>query len=318
MKTSLLSTALAVLLASTCLAAEAPIAQALHQVSLAAIDAKGWQAEAARFNVPVDNAGRVLVAVDANARHQTWKDGEALRPQDRFPASVAQLLANEFPASVVLPESTDRYLVLRADPRDLLGIAAYCATLAKHSVMVPWNPPAACFGGVTSEGVQRTSATQLHAAGLRGAGQSVAVLDLGFRGARGSVAGELGAYYTLPNQQEFEASVHGAACAEVVRDIAPDAGMCLYGLYGVGPEGAAGDALAQGCSVMSVSLAWMGYPENGPECDAVRYAVSNGLTWVSDGARSWRHTKYALPPRSAHWSLPSWGQTAAVIQHSVP
>jgi hypothetical protein len=291
MKTSLLSVTLAVLLASTCFAAEAPIAPALHRVCLAAIDGKGWQTEAARFNVPVDAAGRVLVAVDANARYQTWRDGEALRAQDRFPADIAQLLASEFPATVVLPESTDRYLVLRADPRDLLGIAAYAATVAKHSVMVPWNPPAACFGGVVSEGVQRTNAAQLHSAGLRGAGQAVAVLDLGFRGARGSVAGELGAYYMLPNQQDFEASVHGTACAEVMRDIAPDARMCLYGLYGVGPEGAAGDALAQGCSVISVSLAWMGYPENGPECDAVRYAVANGLVWIN-ASGNWRQRHY--------------------------
>jgi subtilisin family serine protease len=33
------------------------------------------------------------------------------------------------------------------------------------------------------------------------------------------------------------------------------------------------------------------YPENGPECDAVRYAVSNGLTWVN-ASGNWRQRHY--------------------------
>src|SRR5690606_36316812 len=98
------------------LAHGASIAPSLLRVGLAAMEGKDWREEAARFALAVDDSGRVQVALDANARYQTWIDGTQLRPALAFPAGFDEMLTGQFPGLQVLPESIQRYLVLRAAP----------------------------------------------------------------------------------------------------------------------------------------------------------------------------------------------------------
>jgi hypothetical protein len=97
---------------------------------------------------------------------------------------------------------------------------------------------------------------------------------------------------------DSESEVHGTACAEIIRDVAPDARIHLMRLgAGLWIEDAAQSATDLGCEVVSMSLAWLGYPENGAECDAIRAAAGRGLLWVN-AAGNWqdRHTWETAAP----------------------
>ncbi len=269
---------------------EANIAPSLLRVAMAAMESKDWRAEADRFALAVDERGRIQVALDANARYQTWIDGTQVRPALAFPAGFDEWLAAQFSDLQVLPESTQRYFVLRAAPADLVELAALSVEAVKTSALVPYNPARTTFGGVVSQGVPRTRATTFHDSGVAGQGMAIGVLDLGFRGVQGRVAGEIGAYQS-PVDLQLSGHTHGTACAEIVRDVAPGAELHLYPVYETSVEGAVAHALANGVNIMTVSLAWMGYPENGPECDAARMAISNGMAWVNSSG-NWRERMY--------------------------
>ncbi|HOV48709.1 MAG TPA: two-component regulator propeller domain-containing protein [Anaerolineae bacterium] len=99
------------------------------------------------------------------------------------------------------------------------------------------SPSEADGGRITTEALALIGASEYHAAGYRGAGVKVAVIDEAFTGLADRIAGgELpanvvtrrftaggGAVETL----EEDGEGHGAACAEIIYDIAPEAQLYL-------------------------------------------------------------------------------------------
>ena len=87
---------------------------------------------------------------------------------------------------------------------------------------------------VTSEGLAVMNGPAWHAAGLRGSGVKVAIVDGGFLGYPDLLGAELPASVTAKNFVDGESdlqvngtSPHGTGCAEIVYDIAPQASMYL-------------------------------------------------------------------------------------------
>lgn len=97
----------------------------------------------------------------------------------------------------------------------------------------PGSAPTA--GAVLHRGLLgRSGADDWHAAGFRGRGVTVAVLDTGFRGWRRSLGGALPAAehvraksFRLDGDLEARDSQHGVLCAEVVHALAPEADLLL-------------------------------------------------------------------------------------------
>jgi hypothetical protein len=85
---------------------------------------------------------------------------------------------------------------------------------------------------VTGQGVAVINAEAWHAAGLTGSGVKVAILDLGFQGYSGLLGTELPAFVVTHSccadgDLTGGGEVHGAAVAEVVHEVAPDAQLYL-------------------------------------------------------------------------------------------
>ena len=110
--------------------------------------------------------------------------------------------------------------------------------------------------------MQRLGADRWHAAGYRGAGVKIAILDSGFRGYRDFLGGILPAKVTVRsfrNDGNLEArdSQHGILCAEVIRAVAPEAELLFANWEPDRPDKfleAVRWAKQQGAKIISCSL----------------------------------------------------------------
>jgi subtilisin family serine protease len=175
------------------------------------------------------------------------------------------------------------------------------ADLSVRFVAEPNEPVAEAVRG---QGVAASGASAWHAAGLRGAGARVAVIDLGFRGYRESRRnGDLpqslltrdfcpaGAF------DGFGAVSHGTAVAEIVAEMAPDAQLYLICAQSIAQLGQAKNfARSRGVHVVNHSASWFnssrGDDTGGPDTPTGIAAAARaaGMLWVnSAGNRAQQH-----------------------------
>lgn len=155
----------------------------------------------------------------------------------------------------------------------------------------------------TSEGLEAMNGPAWHAAGLRGAGVKVGVIDGGFLGYYSLLGGDLPASVTVKNfvdgetdAQVDETTKHGAACAEIVHDIAPDA--ALY-LAKIATNLDLQEAVAwlkdmHQVDVISTSLGWYNLTPGdgtGEFADLVQTARDAGILWATAAGND----------RETHW-----------------
>ncbi len=124
---------------------------------------------------------------------------------------------------------------------------------------------------------------------------TVCVLDAGFAGYTNLLGSDLPKSVTA---KSFRADgditgggeQHGAACAEIVYDMAPNAQMYLVNFdTDVEEHNAVDWIVSQGIDVISYSLAWYNAGAGdgtGPIDDDVAYAASNGMAWASAAGNS--------------------------------
>ena len=188
---------------------------------------------------------------------------------------------------------------ITAQSRHLVEVSAPIATLERLSqvqgvqfVRLPIEPS---LHTVVSEGVERVSARIYSNEGFTGRGIKVGVIDAGFVGVPSlQDRGE------LPNLHPFDftgqgifqrgdlsesESVHGAACAEIVHDIAPDAEIHLYKVDNlVSWENAKDAAIEEGLDIVTVSMSFpvTGFGDGtGLACEIVDNAFQNNVLWVN-------------------------------------
>ena len=138
-----------------------------------------------------------------------------------------------------------------------------------------------------SQGVQLSGAAAFHSGGVRGAGAKVAVVDTGFSGLSAAIAsGELPSSVTTADFSGTgieTGGVHGTACAEIVRDMAPEAQLYLVKIDGIllsSTENAANYCIQQGVHVVSSSLGLFHvnfFDGTGPVCDVVNSLYANNI-----------------------------------------
>ena len=156
---------------------------------------------------------------------------------------------------------------------------------------------------VTSEGVARADADAWHAAGLRGQGVRIAIIDAGFQGYNAKLGTELPAGVVVKNfvdgqpDAEVDATTaHGTACAEIVHDMAPAAELYLLKIAtDIDLDQAVTYAIGQGVDVISTSLTFLNVTPGdgtGKFATMATRARNAGVLWVTAAGNY----------REQHWS----------------
>jgi len=181
------------------------IESALAEYWLAQVDTFGAAGAVARQEVPLVD-GLVHVEIDAVPGRE-----------DEVRAAVGGLGGR-------VHLSWENLVEALVPPQALMSLAEHDAVrfVRRPSFVEPM--------AVTSEGVSLSGVSQWHAAGIRGAGAKVAVIDLGFYGYEALLGTELPPasrviYRNFAPQRST--GRHGTAVAEIIYDIAPEAQLAL-------------------------------------------------------------------------------------------
>ena len=139
-----------------------------------------------------------------------------------------------------------------------------------------------------SEGVALIRARENHAAGAKGQGVKVAVIDGGFKGADKLPRDiPIRRWYRDYTRTGIYAGTdaHGTACAEIIHDVAPEAELYLYKVADeVDLENAKDRCIQNGVAIVNYSATWVneGFGDGrGIICDIVNDAADNGILWVN-------------------------------------
>jgi hypothetical protein len=152
----------------------------------------------------------------------------------------------------------------------------------------------------TSEGVNLILSDEWKAAGHKGAGTKIAVIDSGFQNYSFLLGKELPDSVTTQfygSGEDVYGTVHGTACAEIIYDMAPDAQLFFtQPRTDVELSDAVNWCLSQGVQVISYSMGWSinagPIDGTGPVNDIVNQAINHGITWVNSAGNEAR----------SHWS----------------
>ncbi|MFA6111306.1 MAG: S8 family serine peptidase, partial [Candidatus Latescibacterota bacterium] len=228
------------------------------------------------------------------------------------PAEIVVLLQPEpgaLSASIDRDQLAELGARILASSRHMLRVAVPCdrvqALAEVRGVNFVREPRGPSLNTVVSEGVSLVGAAMNHARGVRGSGASVAVLDGGFVGAD-RLPDEIGAtrYIDLTHSGMFSAppgsatgeATHGTACAEIVRDVAPDAELYLVKFDDILDfENAVDSCMVREIDIVSFSGAWLAYgfgDGRGQAGDAVNSAFDNGVLWINS-AGNYAHRQYS-------------------------
>ncbi|SVC25114.1 uncharacterized protein METZ01_LOCUS277968, partial [marine metagenome] len=195
-------------------------------------------------------------------------------------------------------------LIVRAGVLAALALAApvFTATplpAASNETQASWNREATANGttkdrGVTSRRATATTSEGLgllgvpawHAAGHLGAGVTVAILDLGFKGLNDVPADELPAdLVTIAFDGDGvlnRLTDHGTQMAEIVHDVAPGADLVAMTFSDDRFVEAVAWLELAGVDVVSFSMEWTDGPLDGTHWTApiIQASIDAGVTWV--------------------------------------
>lgn len=154
-----------------------------------------------------------------------------------------------------------------------------------------------------TEGLARADVTPWHAAGRRGQGVRIAIIDGGFQGYNARLGSELPDSVVVKNfvdgqpDAEVDATTpHGTACAEIVHDMAPAAELYLIKIAtDIDLDQAVTYAISQGVDIISTSLTFLNVtPGDGTGKFAAMSARARqaGILWVTAAGNY----------REMHWS----------------
>ena len=187
--------------------------------------------------------------------------------------------------------------------------------------------------GSFDESISKIKADRLQKAGFRGQGIKVGILDFGFQGYQAlQAAGKLPApamSKTFNESGHLEnGQVHGAACAEIIHTMAPDAQLFLAGM-GEGDGTAPEDQIilgarwlkSQGVDIISFSGGGHYGPHNGKgvlDLLVEEITADHKVLWVNAaGNEAGRHFRTDFPGVSADGWIPI-GQYEAIAVAPAP
>ncbi len=182
---------------------------------------------------------------------------------------------------------------------------------------------------VVSEGVAKTGADILIKQPSfygGGSGVKICILDLGFQGYSSLKGKELPSDVIIKSFRsdgDIQAGVvHGAACAEIVHDMAPNAKLYLVNFdTDVAQHNAVQWIVSQGVKVISYSIGWIDAGDGkgtGPIDADVEYAHEHGLVWAgSAGNEAEDHYEGAFSdPNLNRWH--NFSPSDEILEFDVP
>ncbi len=210
--------------------------------------------------------------------------GKIRGQRDNLQASFVQSVSMQIEAFGGKVETTHRRLIQSVVPLYALQDLADFSSV--RYLRLPRKP----IPLVTSEGVAKTGADQWHSVNSYRQTEKakVCILDGGFYGYEDLLGTELPSSVTTRSFRAdgdiYASSVHGAACAEIVHDMAPDARLWLVN-FSTGPElyNAVDWIINQGVEIISYSMGsfYSAGDGTGLDCEIVKEAANNGIIWVS-------------------------------------
>lgn len=214
--------------------------------------------------------------------------------------AAARLLVSQAGGEVT--GAFDGLLQAWLSPEALPALAAESAIeyIQTPNMMVPAETDAIA---ALTEGVAASGADTWQAAGWRGQGVRIAIIDGGFEGYPARLGSDLPASVTVRNfvdgqtQAEVDGSTrHGTACAEIVHDMAPEARLYLLKINtDVDLNEAVDYAISQGIDIISTSLTFINVTPGdgtGRFATMAQKARAAGILWTT-AAGNYRQT---------HWS----------------
>lgn len=157
---------------------------------------------------------------------------------------------------------------------------------------------------VKTQGLAPMNAPLWHAAGYRGQGIKIGIIDIGFAGYAALLGQELPSFIVAKNfvdgetdLQVAQGSAHGAAVAEIIHDVAPGAALYFAKIRTHIDLQEAVDWLVEdiGVNIINTSLVWYTLsPGDGTGyfADLVTFARQRGIVWVTAAGNQ----------RRLHWS----------------
>ena len=169
------------------------------------------------------------------------------------------------------------------------GLAQIAAMPQIQFIRQPYYPQ---LLPIVTEGVNLTNADDFHNQNYKGSGIKIAVLDGGFKDYQSlKVAGELPPNLITQDFSggNFESNEHGAACAEIVYDMAPDAQLYLVAI-GTDVEfmNAVNWLINENVDVISASIGWTIGPFDGTSdiSQKVNWARDAGIAFAASAGNS--------------------------------
>ncbi|HZU87215.1 MAG TPA: S8 family serine peptidase, partial [Anaerolineaceae bacterium] len=231
-------------------------------------------------------------------------DGSQIEIHHTAPVSVRLDLELGLKATgAQLETATDRYVQVMAPFSSLQALTHLPGV---RRVRLPF-PSQQTVGAFTSQGVNNTNANTWQAAGYDGDGIIVGVFDFGFTGWAGlQSSGDLppgtrlvlkdynSTYNFNPDTPDMK---HGAACAEIIYDMAPGSTIYLYAFYTeVELQNAINDFMnVNGKRIASMSIGWVNagpYDGSGEIGDMITAAKNDGILWFTSAGNN----------QTQHWS----------------
>ena len=250
-----------------------------------------FTAQAAAANAPVHNGASVAVTfyVTESYAHDLW---DWLEESGASPRNIGADYIEAYIPVGLLPEASQQE-----------GVVSVRTIV----------PPQPAQGAVVSEGVAAHGVPAWHAAGLKGQGVKIGVIDVGFKDFRSLMGTELPSAvearcYTdvgiftsnltdcIPTDAPESSKLHGTAVTEAAFDIAPEAEYYIANIASYGGLRETVDwMVAEGVNVINMSLGFRfsgpgdgtsPFPEN--PLETVDAAVEGGIIWVNAAGNSAR------------------------------
>ncbi|MSQ84070.1 MAG: hypothetical protein EXR77_14505 [Myxococcales bacterium] len=167
-----------------------------------------------------------------------------------------------------------------------------------RTARLPWAKVGK-IGPATSQGVEQTAANLLHCMGFSGSGSTLAVIDDEWHGLSAAIeSGELpNIVGKSPYQSPDDEEVHGTACAEVVADMAPGAGISVFSAATLAQlQALLPKLLKAGITVATDSAGWVtGYSfadNTGKPCELMKKASEAGMVWLASAGNEADHAMW--------------------------
>lgn len=230
----------------------------------------------------------VVAAHPAAAIDRPTRDNSPAIADDLETTAVIEVRSGPVPVARAADDAG--VIVLVSDESRLIvtGSVAEVERLAASDHVTGWTTVRRPYEAALSEGVALVGAGPWAASGHRGGGTTVAVIDTGFLGYDARLGTDLPSEVATRSFRldglVSAGTGHGTAVAEIVHDVAPEAGLMLVSIDNDAMFPNVIDHLiSSGVDIVTMSIGWTAGPYDGSSAitTEVERATAAGILWIN-------------------------------------